>query len=63
MLAVQPLRGRQRDEELRPVGVGPRVGHGEDAGARVLQVGVDLVVKRLAVDRRAAAAGASRVAA
>lgn len=27
---------------MRPVGVGPRVGHGQDPGARVLEVGVYL---------------------
>ena len=32
VLSVQPLRWRERDEELRPVRVGAGVGHGEDAG-------------------------------
>src|SRR5438094_146998 len=33
VLPVQPRRGRHRDEELRPIGVRPRVGHGQQAGA------------------------------
>ncbi|KAL2262428.1 hypothetical protein VTK26DRAFT_1331 [Humicola hyalothermophila] len=40
VLAVQPGRRRQRDEELAPVGVGPRVGHAEHPRARVCWVGV-----------------------
>jgi hypothetical protein len=35
VLAVQPRRRRQRDEELAAVGVGAAVGHAQDAGACV----------------------------
>ena len=49
--------------QLTPVGVLTAVGHAEDASARVLQAGVDLVGKLAAVDGGAAAAGASGVAA
>ena len=38
MLAIQPRRGRQRDEELGAVGVGARIRHGENSRARVLQI-------------------------
>lgn len=62
VLAVEPRRRRQRDEELAAVRVGAGVGHAEDAGAVVAEVGVDLVGKLVAVDRGAAAAGARRVA-
>ena len=63
VLPVEPLRRRQRDEELRPVRVWPRVCHGEDSCAGVLQLGVDLVLERLAVDGGAAAPRARGVAA
>ncbi|TFB00711.1 hypothetical protein CCMA1212_007152 [Trichoderma ghanense] len=63
VLPVEPGRGRERDEELRPVGVWPRVGHAEDARAGVLERRVDLVLELVAVDGGAAAAGARRVAA
>lgn len=63
VLAVQPRRGRQRDEELTAVGVGPGVGHGQDPRARVLEVLPDLVLELVAINRRAAPARASRVAA
>lgn len=33
---------RREYAQLRPVGVGPRVGHGQDPGARVLEVRVYL---------------------
>ena len=35
MLAVQPGGLGRAEEELGAVGVGARVGHGQDAGARV----------------------------
>ncbi|OAQ86149.1 hypothetical protein VFPBJ_00189 [Purpureocillium lilacinum] len=63
VLAVEPGRGREGDEELGAVGVGPRVGHAEDARARVLERRVDLVLELVAVDGGAAAARARRVAA
>ena len=50
VLPIQPRRGRQRDEELAAVGVLSRVGHAQDAGARVPQVGGDLVGELVAVD-------------
>ncbi len=62
MLPIQPGRRRQRDEELAPVRIRPAVGHAQDAGAGVLEGGVDLVVELVAVDGGAAAAGAGRVA-
>lgn len=49
MLVVKPLGLDGADEELRPVGVGSGVGHGEDAGASVLQDEV-LVLELVAVD-------------
>lgn len=45
MLAVEPRSRRQRDKELAPVRVRPRVGHAEDARTRVLKVTRDLVLK------------------
>lgn len=76
MFAVEPRRGREGDEELAAVRVGPGVGHGQDAGAGVLELRRlggggggggwyqgDLVLEFLAVDGGAAAAGAGRVAA
>lgn len=63
VLSVQPRRGRQRDEELAPVGVGTGVCHGQDPRARVLKVRPDLVLELVAVDGGAAPARARRVAA
>jgi len=49
MLVVQPRGLDSADEELRPIGVGSSVSHGEDAGAGVLQDEV-LIGKLLAID-------------
>ncbi|KAI0560751.1 hypothetical protein FGB62_101g018 [Gracilaria domingensis] len=55
VLAVQPRGLLRADEELRAVGVGPGVGHGQRAGAQVLEREV-LVVELVAVDGLAARA-------
>jgi len=52
VLAVEPLRLRCADEELRSVGSGTGVGHGQNAGAGVLLHEV-LVCELGAVDRLA----------
>ena len=59
VLAVQVRRGHRRDEELRAVGVGARVGHREQSGARVLDHEV-LVRERAAVDGHGAGAVAGK---
>jgi len=53
--AVQPRGDDGGDEELRAVGVGAGVGHGQQTGAVVLQLEV-LIGKLLAVDGLAASA-------
>ena len=55
MLAVEPGGLGRADEELGAVGVGSGVGHGEDAGAGVLEAEV-LVLELVAVDGLAAGA-------
>jgi len=57
---VQVRRGAQGDEELRAVGAGPGVGHGQQVRAVEREVGVELVAELVA---GAAAAGAGGVAA
>mmetsp|Transcript_68676 Transcript_68676/g.204355 ORF Transcript_68676/g.204355 Transcript_68676/m.204355 type:complete len:200 (+) Transcript_68676:146-745(+) len=59
MFAIQPARLHGAEEELGAVGVGPRVRHGEDAWARVLE-GEVLIRKLVAVDGLAARAVATR---
>mmetsp|Transcript_9809 Transcript_9809/g.24474 ORF Transcript_9809/g.24474 Transcript_9809/m.24474 type:complete len:262 (+) Transcript_9809:106-891(+) len=54
---VEPGGGHGRDEELRSVGVRAGVGHGEHAGAGVLELEV-LVLELRSVDGLAASAGA-----
>ena len=56
MLAVQPGRGSQGDEELAAVCVGTRIRHAEHSGPGVLQLRGELVLERGAVDGGAAAA-------
>eukprot|EP00304_Pavlova_gyrans_P012262 CAMPEP_0206056596 /NCGR_PEP_ID=MMETSP1466-20131121/42559_1 /ASSEMBLY_ACC=CAM_ASM_001126 /TAXON_ID=44452 /ORGANISM="Pavlova gyrans, Strain CCMP608" /LENGTH=341 /DNA_ID=CAMNT_0053431833 /DNA_START=89 /DNA_END=1112 /DNA_ORIENTATION=+ len=49
VLAIQPGGLGSAEEKLAPICAGPRVGHGQDAGARVLELKV-LVLELLAVD-------------
>jgi hypothetical protein len=63
VLPIQPRRRRQCSEELRAIGIRPRVRHAEDPRARVFQGRGDLVLEFVAVDGGAAAAGACGVAA
>jgi len=58
VLAVQPVGVSRADEELRPVGVGAGVGHGERAEAEVLAgLAIEVLVgELLAVDGLAAGA-------
>src|SRR5712691_3627475 len=58
VLAVQPGRRHGRDEELRAVGAGPGVGHGQQVRPVEREVRVDLVGELVA---GAAAAGSERV--
>lgn len=55
MLAIEPRGLDGADEELRAVGAGTGVGHGEDTGASVPQVEV-LILELLAVDGLATSA-------
>jgi hypothetical protein len=54
-LTIEPRGLYGADEELRAVGVGASVGHGEDALASVLQLEV-LVLELFSVDRLASSA-------
>lgn len=55
VLAIQPLSLGSADKELGAIGVGPCIGHGEDARPRVLQDKV-LIIKLLSIDGLAACA-------
>lgn len=55
MLVIQPCRLHGADEELRSVGVSASVGHGQDAGAGVLQAEV-LIGELVAIDGLASSA-------
>ncbi len=63
VLHVEPGAGHGGDEELRTVGAGASVGHGEEAGLVELDAGVALVLKLAAPEGFAAHASAGRVAA
>lgn len=52
--AIKMRRLVKRKEELRAIGAGPLVGHGNEASAAVSQRGSDLVFKGPAPDRLAA---------
>ena len=58
----EPGRGHGGDEELGPVGVGSRVGHGHRKGAVVPEARVEFVVELAAPDALAAGAVAQRIA-
>jgi len=60
--SVQMPRGSQRDEELASIRVRAGIGHGENSGGRVRELGGDFVREAAAVDGGAAAAGARGVA-
>jgi hypothetical protein len=62
MFSIEPRRRRKRDKELRSIRVWARVGHAQDAGARVLQTWIDLVLKFLAKDGASSATGPCRIA-
>lgn len=62
MFPVEPGRRCERNEELGTVGIGPRVGHAEDARTRVLEANRDFVLKLVAIDGAAASPCACRVA-
>ena len=49
VLAVQPGGDNRGDEELRAIGVGAGVGHGQEEGAGVLQLEV-LIREAVAID-------------
>lgn len=59
---VQMSRGCECDEKLAAIGVGASVGHAEHAGSRMGELRNDLVGEAGAVDGRATATSASRIA-
>jgi hypothetical protein len=62
VLCVEPGRGGERDEKLAAVGVWPRICHGKNARARVLQFLLDFVLKLGAKNTFPAAASSSGIA-
>lgn len=61
MLVVEPGAGHGGDEKLRPVGIGPGIGHAERKRAVVAQVAVELVFEFASPNRLAARPIAQRV--
>lgn len=62
MFPIQPRGWSQGDEELTAIGVFATVGHAQNAGAGMLERGVDLICELFAVDAGSAASGACWVA-
>ena len=62
-LTVQMGSWHGGDEELAAVGVGTRIGHGDYAGAGMLQLRMDLIVEWFPIDGGAAPTSARRVTA
>src|SRR5579871_3030555 len=60
VFVIEPGGGGDGNEELAAVGIGASIGHGQHAGLRVLQIGVELIGKLIT---RATAAGAFGAAA
>jgi hypothetical protein len=63
MLAVQPRRRFDNDKELRPVGIGTGIRHGDDAGARVFEIAGNFVFKLALVNGFATPSRAGGIAA
>lgn len=62
VLPIEPGCGCQGDKKLAAIGVGPTVGHAQDARAGVLERSRDLVFEFFAVDGLASATGTGGVA-
>lgn len=61
VLAIQPLGGRQGEEELTAIGVGSSIGHGKNSCTCEFQIGMKLVLKLFSKYRSTAATGSSGV--
>ena len=59
MFAVEPWGRFLDDKELATVGVGSGVSHGQDAGFRVLEIGIEFVLEAIS---RTTGAVAQRIA-